>query len=250
MSYAELSRLAGVGGFKLPPTIEEAADVRNKLVQAVAELRKERPVEYSANIAGTALFRTTSQSGEVPDLLKVTFEAIEAPRIHAEALIVGDWAVEKATDQITSTVRASANEIVTDSLRPAFLNVLTETRKLPKDTPTTAEAAVRGNREAYLKLTALAERFGAIKAAAELLYGAGADNHKMFADTKAGPDHNSVQYRYTEPRGPSEHLARLLWLANASDAQPYLPTNAERDAALRAFTYQPVSAAHSAAVNN
>jgi hypothetical protein len=101
-----------------------------------------------------------------------------------------------------------------------------------------------------LKLEALAARFVAIKAAAAIIYMSDRDSHSMFADTLRGPDRNSVQIQYFKPHGPAEPVARLLWLAHDPTAQPFLPTNAERDAALNAFTSQRATGAHAAAINN
>jgi hypothetical protein len=174
-------------------------------------------------------------------------------QLDADSIRAADNAADRADDRVRNFMRANGKEIVIECLRPAFDALISETRKIcPKDCPTTTVAAVRlpnGSGD-YLRLEVLAERYKALMSAAQIIYGVGGrDNHRMFADTRAEPDRNAVQYQYIVPRGPSEPLARLLWLAHAPDAKPYLPTNVERDAALGAFTQQLASAAHNAALN-
>jgi hypothetical protein len=173
----------------------------------------------------------------------------------ADAVRAADNAADNADNVVRNYFKSNHSVVVRDHLRPAFDALIAETRKTcPATTPTTADAAVRvpnGARD-YLALEALASRYMAIIDAAAVIYGpVGRDGHNMFADTQNGPDKSSAQFRYAEPRGPKEPLARLLWLAHGEDAYPFLPTNAERDAALDAFQRGGhVSAAHSAAINN
>jgi hypothetical protein len=224
MSYDRLIALMPAGHFTLPAELLAAEANRAQLVKAASDLRR-----------------------SLPD-----FDGSTQALQNADALRAADNAADRADDLVRNFMRSRGGEIVMEHLRPAFDALVAETRKTcPKDCPATTEAAVRvpnGSRD-YLRLEALAERYAAIMSAAAIIYGAGADNHRLFADTKAGPDRNSVQFRYIEPRGPSEPIARLLWLAHAPDAYPHLPTNAERDAALGGFNRQSATPAHNAAVN-
>jgi hypothetical protein len=226
MSYERLVGLAAAGQFTLPAELLDAVANRAKLVKAASDLRRSFP-EYDGSTQAM---------------------------LNAEEVIRADVRADNADNVVRNYFKSNPSVIVADYLRPAFDALIAETRKTcPANSPTTADAAVRvadGSRD-YLNLEALAERYKAIIEAAQVIYGAGGrDNHKMFAETKAGPDRTSAQFRYSEPRGPKDPLARLLWLAHAPDAQPYLPTNAERDAALDGFQSGTVSAAHNAAVNN
>jgi len=227
MSYEILVNLARKGGFTLPAELVEAVANRARQFRAASELRRSLP-EYDGS---------------------------QRAMLDADAIRAADNRADRADDVVRNFMRSNDDTIVREHLRPAFEGVLAEVRKTcPKDSPTTAEAAVRapnGSRD-YLKLQALAERYSAIMSAAQVIYGAGGrDSHRMFADTQAGPDRNSVQYQYVEPRGPAAPLARLLWLAYDPTAQPYLPTNRERDELVIGFAHQGIaSMAHNRARNN
>lgn len=225
MSFTQLKSLAETGEFSLPSELLSAEADRERLVKAASELRRSLP-EYDGSTQAN---------------------------LNVDAIRGAESAADRADDRVRNFLRSNHSMIVVEHLRPAFNALLAVVRKsCPSNCPTTADAAVRvanGARD-YLKLESLTQRYKAIMRAAEIIYGPGRDNHRMFADTTAGPDRNSVQFRYIQPRGPAEALARLLWLAHAADANPYLPTNAERDAALNAFQTISTTAAHSAAVNN
>ncbi|HET6311667.1 MAG TPA: hypothetical protein VFH00_11800 [Candidatus Nitrosotalea sp.] len=227
MSFEHLLALAPAGQFTLPAELIAAEAERVRLMEVSSNLRRTLPA----------------------------WDGSARAELDADAIRAADNAADRADDRVRNFMRSNGKEIVIQCLRPAFDALIAETRKTcPKDSPATTEAAVRlpsGSRD-YLRLERLAERYKAIMAAAQIIYGTGGrDNHRMFADTTAWPDRNASQYQYVEPRGPSEPPARLLWLAHAPDAKPFLPTNAERDAALNWFTtHHSVNLIHNAAINN
>jgi hypothetical protein len=228
MSYEQLVALAPAGQFTLPAALLAAESERVRLMEVSSNLRRTLPA----------------------------WDGSARAELDADSIRAADNAADRADDRVRNFMRSNGKEIVVECLRPAFDALIAETRKIcPKDCPATTAAAVRlpnGSRD-YLRLEVLAERYKALMSAAQIIYGVGGmDTHRMFADTKAAPDRNSGQYFYVEPRGPSpvEPLARLLWLAHGPDAQPFLPTSAERDDALIGFTSQRASRIHSAAINN
>jgi len=225
MSYEALINLSRKGGFTLPVELIDAVANRAKEYAAASELRR-------------------SCGG---------YDGSQQALLNADAIRAAENVADRADDRVRNYMRINQDTIVVEHLRPSFEAVLAEVRKTcPKDCPTTAEAALRapnGSRD-YLKLQALADRYSAVMSAAQVIYGAGGrDSHRMFADTLTGPDRNSVQYQYVQPRGPAAPMARLLWLAHEADANPHLPTIRERDLALDGFTRQAASIDHSRAVN-
>jgi hypothetical protein len=225
MSFERIAALAPAGQFTLPADLLAAEANRAKLVKATSELRRSLP-EYD----GSA-------------------QAMQ----NADAIRAADNAADNADNVVRNYMRSKGDVIVRDHLRPAFDVLIAETHKTcPANSPTTADAAVRvanGSRD-FLKLEELAARYRAIIEAAQVIYGAsGRDTHNIFADTKADPE-RTAQIQYLEPRGPKDRPARLLWLAHAHDAHPFLPTNAERDLALNGLQRGTVTAAHNAAVKN
>jgi hypothetical protein len=227
MSFEHIAALAEVGRFTLPAELLAAEAERARLVKATSELRRTLP-EYDGSTQAN---------------------------LNADAIRAADNAADRADDRVRNFMRGNGNDtrIVTESLRPAFEAVLKEVRELPKDTPTTADDAVTATqkaRDAYIKLAALVPVYGAIIEAAEILYGAGRDNWRLFADTQAAPTSRPGQLRnFTKPGGPEGRAARLLWLAD--DSNSWLPTARERDARYLEWTTMPiVDRQHSAAVNN
>jgi hypothetical protein len=212
MSYEILSNLARKGGFTLPAELIEAVENRARHFAAVSELRHSLPA----------------------------YDGSQRALIDADKIRAAENAADAADNKVRNWMRSNHDDtLVLEHLRPAFQAVIDAVRKLPADTPTTADAAVRVKDGAsqFLALEKLAARYRAILDAAQLLYGLGGHDSaaRMFADSTAGPDRTSNQYQYNQPRGPKEPLARLLWLAHGEDAQPYLPTNRERDKASAEF---------------
>jgi hypothetical protein len=211
MSYDRLHSLFAAAGITLPHEFSQLEANRKKLVGAASQLRRSLP-EYDGS---------------------------ERAKLNADAIRAAESKAERVDDAVRNWLKMNHSILITDYLRPAFEALIAEVRNLPADTPTTADAAVRVKDGAsqFLALEKLAARYRAILDAAQLLYGLGGHDSaaRMFADSTAGPDRTSNQYQYNQPRGPKEPLARLLWLAHGEDAQPYLPTNRERDKASAEF---------------
>jgi len=225
MSFERIAALAEAGRFTLPAELLAAEADRVAKVEAASELRRSLP----------------------------EWDGSTQANLNADAIRAADSSADAADSRVRNYMRSAGDRLVTESLRPAFDALLREVRELPKDTPTTAEAAVTASdklRGAYIKLAALVPVYKAIMEAAEILYGAGRDNWRLFADTTAEPTSRPGQVRnFTSAGGPEGKTARLLWLAHSPDA--WLPTASERDARHLAWSTVPiVDRAHSAAVGN
>ncbi len=230
MQFDKIAELAEAGGFTLPAELLKLEASRVRLQET-----------YSALIRARNFADDGTQVGMV----------------YADAVRAADNAYNHADDIVRGYVKVNSEQIVVETLRPAWEAVLADVRKnTNKGTPVTAEAAIDASDKViaqYRKLKDLTKRFVAIKAAAQEIYGLGGrDNWNLFADTQAHPKGTSGQYAFLEPAGPSEPTARLLWLAHDQDAKPWLPTNAEREAASDKFQQHGtgVSTAHNVAVND
>jgi len=169
MSFERLAALAREGNFTLPDEFVRLESNRVAKVQATTDLRRSMP-EYDGSTQAM---------------------------LNADAVREADNAADNADNAVRNWLKSNHSLVVRDHLRPAFEALIAETRKTcPASTPTTADAAVRAANGArdFLKLEALAERYKAIMAASEVVYG-GAAQDFCGHESRAGSHLAAVQLR-------------------------------------------------------
>ena len=155
---------------------------------------------------------------------------------------------DHAADRLVSAVRATADETITDHLRPAHDDVLEQARAAVADldghppVPVELINASAKVRKAYGRLGELAHRLDLIRRARSTIIGitgqtANHDVNGLFAAFA-----NPLVFWGGQPPpfgaripAPADPVARLAWLVtDAAPAEAWLPTLAEADAAWEA----------------
>ena len=240
-----------VGGYSLPDVLLAAHDAA-KRVAGLALPPYER-VHFAD--AGAGLVEQAAR-GEEPDVaglldgLRGAVAEADARRLAELALVE---AGEVAATRLVSAVRATADETITEHLRPAFESTLDDARRAVADLgtypPVPAEllAAPTKVRNAYGRLGELAHRLNLIRRARTTIIGvtgrtADRDVNGMFAtfeDPLVFFGGNPPPFSARIP-WPTEPIAALVWVATATDAaaaRPWLPTVSQQDDAWSASAY-------------
>jgi hypothetical protein len=183
------------------------------------------------------LVAAVTKSGKVPPDVAAPFvEARQAAEDAALRYELFRDAAERAQGFTEGLTMMQGDQIVRDYLRPPFGEVLEQAGEhVPAlagaDVTSTASVSAAGAAAAaaFGHLIDLRARLDGILAAAHCVQirqkaGATPDNGR-FADTAVSPG-----LPHYAAAGPDHPLARLVWLAGDPDAQPWLPTLAERDA--------------------
>jgi hypothetical protein len=256
MSQAQLRALstlvqsAAVGGYTLPPEVTDAY----RLWQHLQQTELPEPQEFSAEAAAHRILEAAA-AGEQFDPIALCRDALKvegARRLHREAADALRIAHDRAAGDAVNTASAATDTIVTEHLRPAYLELLDKAREVatvlaPFTDPTTyqinLQAIVAATstkvRSAYLELPALVERHLVIRQARDRANAVGAratqrDHQDMFASFQK-PLAFHPTWRHPAPvpplPSPQDPTQRLLWLVSdrAAVAEPWLPTVEEQD---------------------
>lgn len=234
---------AVAGAFVLPEAVVKAVAAYNIATRAAREAAADHVGRYPTgwdgklrSEIGQGLARTMLEQG--PDAWP---KDPAAPVLAAELAehqvrtlrAVAEVAAGEA-ERLLEALCRDAN--VTPALAAAFEEVLEQVRRLPRDTPRTAEAALDaepGQVMAYRALQGLLARHAVIRAAwaALRVREPSRDGAGIFMDTPIGPDVTPTVGTRPSPAGPSDPTSRLFWLATEA-GQGWVPTVGEQNAAL------------------
>lgn len=240
-----LADAAEVGGYTLPAELTSALTAYSRTL----EVTLPEPTPFNAEAAAARLVATLAK-GDTMDPAYLVQEATDAQTMHVaveHARTVVKLAVEQAADTATLLAADMADRIIADHLRPAFHQLLDETREvaaalnghsLSLGALITAPAKVRN---AYAKLPELAARHRLILEARKRANAIGHRTPKHDTEALFGTFEDAMALRpgwkapARIPRvdAPSDPVEYLLWLVSpeAAPGKPWLPTVAEQDAA-------------------
>jgi hypothetical protein len=200
---------ARAGHYELPePAVAAVAAYNRAHRLADSSVRRQRE-------ASLRLRQPASGADPVADMAKRKAEleqAMTAREVHAAEAVRASAALG----------RLLSEQVVVPALAAALDEVLAEVRRLPSGAPTTAESAVEASeagRAAYRRLVQLQARHEAIRAAQSACRGDGVKatwRGGLFFDTQVGPDLGGRAIVIGTPvakAGPSDPVARLVWLA-------------------------------------
>jgi hypothetical protein len=241
----ELLSLAEPGGFTLPAELTAAYDTYVK----VAALKLPTVPITNLNDASGRIVTAVTR-GEPVDPLEVG-RAVESGNADRRALDAAHGALreaaELAAEQAVLLVGDQVEAIISDCLRPAFEDVLEQSRAAARvlaGQDLDAQSLLRAStkvRTAYLSLDGLAVRWSAILSARYRVNRLGErqvqDDYRGLFSTLRRPMALFPNWRPPQPMPqlpiPDSAPARLLWYVGeeGTRAEPWLPTVAEQDAA-------------------
>ncbi|CAN5706077.1 hypothetical protein BH23CHL7_BH23CHL7_20870 [soil metagenome] len=231
------------GHFSLPDELKQALTaeerIRDELQAANAEVQRLGSSGEAIGDLAAAVLEAALAGEPLPDMATGVRAAEQAERAVQIRVQVLQQALESASWQALSL---DAGEIVREHLRPAFEETIAEVKalsgKLAGRDLENAEQFVDAPgpvRAAYIRLRELHSRYQALRAAQRHLNRGTNDGAEDFAEVRnlveLYGDRWPGRYMSSWRPGPQDSLSRLLWLTT-SEAQPWLPTREERDAAV------------------
>ncbi len=263
LGLRELIDLQQAGGYTLPDDVLEAYRTHLRLRDLTLD---EVPLLHPTEVSGR-LVRPDVTPDDVLALAAEIDDAATRRRLTDTASSVRNAAVEFAGDIATTLASDAADQIITDHLRPAFDQVLEQARaagaKLGNHglNPRALLRAPKASQDAFHVLEALADRYQAIQTARIKANNVGHrqpqhDVEHMFATFQNpmafAPDWTPGTARLPRPPFPADPTELLFWLVTdpaAVEAQTWLPTLAEQNAAWSAV-FGEVQAQRAAAASN
>lgn len=237
----ELNRLGAVfrgadaGHYDLPGEVIELRRALDILSTASVEPAPDTAAVREQTVRDTiAAARAGKPLPDVTDLADLERRA----RLAGERAALHRESAERVGRELVAATHDLADTIVAEHLRPALTAVLAATAKASDALPAgevVADALLRGPqkaRDAWLSLEPLAARYGALRAAQAALPGPELDDEfrELRNHNEVWPlwrNRTNLQHTLRVP-WPEDGRARMLWLVR-SEAQPWMPTNAERD---------------------
>ena len=250
--FEGLLQAAADRAFELPQSGQNWAMSYGVAVRAAHAAAAAHVRQFPSNWLNAAVARTAQTLSAGSAVAPITPETIEAG---AAQLVAHEDAQRLATlrrdlaERLADRVRDLAGGVLTEAavmgpLKAAHDEVLAAIRDLGPDVPTSDGAALDSPIEMvgrYRQLRALKARFMAIRQAVDSLRANPfirvpcRDGHGLFADSPIGPGTKVAPTTAAVINRPGpEGLARLVWLAN--DGRGWLPTIAEQDAAVDAWS--------------
>lgn len=224
-------------GLEVPPELQLALAAES-VIDAEWQRTRERLSAAATPQLATAMaakVRAAAATGTIPaNFAKRIADAEQDERIMAKALGVLEEARDQAALMVVD-ILASPDGIITDLLRPRFEALLAEVRRV---VPLLEGADADDDRQLLFArdgIQAAGRRLREIHDALQAVFAA---RNALIRLAGGPPIDGSGQYsmvRHPErlPRGPRPDPARIefvTWLAN-TDAEPWLPTVAEQNAA-------------------
>jgi hypothetical protein len=233
------------GHYALPEASVLAVSAYNRLHKLAEEargrLRRDFQGDWESGVAraaATTLVQALAAGNEPDDAVADLIAKEDEARLVLAARRVYDAAAEQSTDLVK---RMLSEAFVVPALATALEEVLAEVRLLPSDTPTSAEAAIQAGeaeQASYKRLLALSTRHDAIRTAQASCRGDSARDRwvdGMFFDSTTAPQRTGEQVlgTKTSKSGPTEPLARLVWLSGEGNG--WVPTKQAEAEAFRAW---------------
>lgn len=233
------------GYYTLPDASVLGVSSYNRLLKlsedAKARHRRDFQSDWQAGVARTAattLLQALASGAEPGDPVEDLIAKEDEARLVLAASRVYGSAAEQAKDLV---MRMLSEAFVVPALAEALADVLAQVRELPSDTPTSADAAIQAGevqQASYKRLLDLSARHDAIRTAQASCRGDSARDRwvdGMFFDTQAAPLRTGEQVlgTTTSRSGPTEPLARLVWLAGEGNG--WVPSKAQEAEVFRAW---------------
>jgi hypothetical protein len=250
-ALSTLVQSANAGGYTLPTDVTDTYRVWQQLAQT--EIPTPRQFGAEDAVARIVAAVTAGEPFDPMALCRASLTARDEKLVHDEAQAALRIAIDQAASNAVNTASTAADDIITEHLRPAYLELVEKAREVASalrphtdaqfllDLQGIVAATSSKVRAAYLQLPELVERYRLIRQARDHANTIGTrkpqhDATGMFVSfEKPLAFHPSWKHPAPIPPlpAPSGATERLLWQVSdqVAIARPWFPTVREQDAA-------------------